>query len=57
MTNLSIPATENTPGVTLNAEDQIFLIEGSSGTLEISIKNANASEKLKINIGDKLRIS
>ena len=37
--------------------NKLFLIKGSSGALEISIKNANASEKLKLNIGDKIRIS
>src|SRR3989344_4242675 len=31
-------------------ENELFLIEGSSKTLEISIKNGNASKKLNINI-------
>lgn len=33
-----------------------FLIKGSSNTLEISIKNANASKKLNLKVGDKIKI-
>lgn len=34
-----------------------FLIKGSSGTLEISVKNSSASEKLMLQTGDKIEIS
>ena len=37
--------------------NKLFLIKGSSGTLEISIKNSKASKKLKLKIGDKIEIS
>ena len=37
--------------------NKMFLIEGSSNTLEISIKNSNASKKLRLKVGDKIRIS
>ena len=37
--------------------DRLFLIKGSSGTLEMSVKNSNASNKLKLKVGDKIRIS
>ena len=33
-----------------------FLIKGSSNTLEISVKNSNASEKLRLKVGDKIEI-
>lgn len=36
--------------------NRLFLIKGSSDTLEISMKNSNASKKLKLNIGDKIKI-
>lgn len=34
-----------------------FLIKGSSETLEITLKNADASKKLKMQVGDKIEIS
>lgn len=37
-------------------QNKLFLIEGSSNTLEISIKNSNASKELNLKIGDKIRI-
>lgn len=37
--------------------NKLFLIEGSSSTLEISIKNSNAAEKLRLKVGDKIEIS
>jgi S-adenosylmethionine hydrolase len=38
-------------------EDELFLIEGSCDTLEISLKNANAVEKLPVKVGEKITIS
>ena len=35
----------------------LFLIKGSYDTLEISIKSSNASEKLRLEAGDKIEIS
>lgn len=37
-------------------ENNLFLIEGSSNTLEISIKNSSASKRLKLKVGDKIKI-
>jgi S-adenosylmethionine hydrolase len=37
-------------------EGELFLIEGSSGTLEISLKNGNANDKLCLETGEKIRI-
>ncbi|MBI2658610.1 SAM-dependent chlorinase/fluorinase [Candidatus Woesearchaeota archaeon] len=37
--------------------NKLFLIKGSSGTLEISVKNSSASAKLKLKAGDKIEIS
>lgn len=37
--------------------NKLFLIKGSSGTLEISIKNSKASKKLSLKAGDKIEIS
>ncbi|MBI2652935.1 SAM-dependent chlorinase/fluorinase [Candidatus Woesearchaeota archaeon] len=37
--------------------NKLFLIKGSSDTLEISIRNADASKKLKLQVGDKIEIS
>ena len=36
--------------------NRLFLIKGSSDTLEISIRNADASKKLKLQVGDKIGI-
>ena len=38
-------------------EDELFLIEGSNNTLEISLKNGNANDKLQVRPGGKIRIS
>jgi len=38
-------------------QDRLFLIEGSSGTLEISIKNGNANEHLNLRPGQKITIA
>jgi len=38
-------------------DQELFLIKGSSDTLEISLKNASASKKLKLNVGDIIEIS
>ena len=37
--------------------NQLFLIKGSSDTLEISIKNSNAAKKLKLKVGDRIEIN
>jgi S-adenosylmethionine hydrolase len=37
-------------------EDELFLIEGSSGTLEISLKNASVNHKLHLKTGQRIRI-
>jgi S-adenosylmethionine hydrolase len=38
-------------------EDELFLIVGSSNTLEISLKNGNANDKLNVRTGEKIIIS
>ena len=38
-------------------EGELFLIEGSNNTLEISLKNGNAGDKLNVKVGDKITIS
>ncbi len=38
-------------------DDELFLIEGSCSTLEISLKNASAVEKLHVKVGEKITIS
>lgn len=38
-------------------EGELFLIEGSASTLEISLKNGNAVDKLKVKVGEKITIS
>ncbi|NQU98694.1 SAM-dependent chlorinase/fluorinase [Candidatus Woesearchaeota archaeon] len=38
-------------------DDELFLVEGSCKTLEISVKNSSAAEKLKVEVGDKVRIN
>ena len=38
-------------------ENELFLIEGSNNTLEISLKNGNANDKLDLRTGDKIKIS
>lgn len=37
--------------------DELFLIEGSGNTLEISLKNGNANDKLHVKVGEKITIS
>jgi len=38
-------------------EDELFLIEGSNNTLEISLKNGSANDKLNVKTGEKIKIS
>jgi S-adenosylmethionine hydrolase len=38
-------------------DNELFLIEGSCKTLEISLKNANANERLKLATGQRIEIS
>jgi S-adenosylmethionine hydrolase len=38
-------------------EGELFLIEGSSNTLEISLKDGNANERLGLQPGERIRIS
>jgi len=38
-------------------DDEVFLLEGSCSTLEISLKNGNANDKLNIKVGAKITIS
>jgi S-adenosylmethionine hydrolase len=38
-------------------ENQLFIIEGSNNTLEISLKNGNVNEKLKLEPGQRIKIS
>jgi hypothetical protein len=38
-------------------EDELFLIEGSCNTLEISLKNGNANDRLHLDAGVKIEIS
>jgi len=38
-------------------DSELFLIVGSSGTLEISLKNGSANERLRAKSGDKIKIS
>ncbi len=45
------------PNYDVAKEGELFLIEGSSGTLEISLKNGNANEKLQLKAGATIRIS
>lgn len=37
-------------------DNRLFLIEGSSNTLEISIKNKSAVDRLKVKVGDRVEI-
>lgn len=37
-------------------EHELFLVEGSSKTLEISVKNGRAVDKLKVNVGERIII-
>jgi len=38
-------------------ESELFLIEGSGNTLEISLKNGSANDKLHVKVGEKITIS
>jgi S-adenosylmethionine hydrolase len=38
-------------------EGELFLIEGSGNTLEISLKNGNANDKLNVEVGERITIS
>jgi len=40
-----------------STDNELFLIEGSCGTLEISLKNANANERLMLKTGQRIEIS
>jgi len=37
-------------------EDELFLIKGSCNTMEISLKNGNANERLNLKAGQKIKI-
>lgn len=45
------------PNYETAADDELFLIEGSCKTLEISLKNGNADERLNAGIGQRIEIS
>lgn len=38
-------------------EDELFLVEGSCNTLEISLKNGNANDRLRVRAGARIKIS
>ena len=38
-------------------DNELFLIEGSCNTLEISLKNASANDKVNVKVGEKIKIS
>ena len=38
-------------------DNELFLLEGSNNTLEISLKNGNANDRLHIKTGEKIKIS
>lgn len=42
---------------TMAPENEIFLIEGSSGTLEISLKNGSAVNTIEVHVGMQIKIS
>ena len=45
------------PNYDAAGEGELFLIEGSSNTLEISLKNGSANDKLGVQVGEKIKIS
>ena len=45
------------PNYSSAKDNELFLIEGSCNTLEISLKNASAVEKLNVKVGEKIKIS
>jgi len=44
------------PNYNVAVDDELFLIEGSCKTLEISLKNGNANERLKLKTGKRIEI-
>jgi len=45
------------PNYSAAKEGELFLIEGSNNTLEISLKNGNANDRLRLKTGQKIEIS
>ena len=45
------------PNYDMAQNDELFLIEGSCNTLEISLKNGNANDKLRVTAGTKIKIT
>jgi S-adenosylmethionine hydrolase len=45
------------PNYETASDNELFLIEGSCKTLEISLKNGNANERLNVEIGSKIEIA
>jgi S-adenosylmethionine hydrolase len=45
------------PNYDAAADDELFLIEGSCRTLEISLKNGSANERLKLKTGQRIEIA
>jgi len=45
------------PNYDMAAQGELFLIEGSNNTLELSLKNANANDKLHLKPGQRIKIS
>ncbi|GAF95292.1 unnamed protein product [marine sediment metagenome] len=45
------------PNYNTAKENELFLIEGSCKTLEISLKNGNANDKLHLKTGTTIKIS
>lgn len=45
------------PNYDVAAQGELFLIEGSNNTLELSLKNANANDKLHLKPGQRIKIS
>ncbi len=50
-------AMEYYPNYYAAKENELFLIDGSNNTLEISLKNENANDMLGVKVGKKIRIS
>jgi len=45
------------PNYSTAKEGELFLIEGSNSTLEISLKNGNANDRLHLRTGDKIEMA
>ena len=45
------------PNYDVATNDELFLIEGSCKTLEVSLKNGNANERLHVEIGSQIEIA